>query len=164
MPYADGRLRPDETFVNDRFGGRIYVDVGQTTHSRIFPEGDFKDAIVRDQAARQAFAQGRFDQITQHDGGGSTQRPTTPTRSGHGTGRSAVDLAVAHTGHLPIVETSHVIRSIEAAGGRAIFAKNSLCVKALEQTGGNVTHTARLLKISRKSLQTKMKELGLRDD
>lgn len=99
MPYADGRLRPDETFVNDRFGGRIYVDVGQTTHSRIFPEGDFKDAIVRDQAARQAFAQGRFDQITQHDGGGSTQRPTTPTRSGHGTGRSAVDLAVAHTGH-----------------------------------------------------------------
>ena len=34
--------------------------------------------------------------------------------------------------------------------------------RALEQTGGNVTHTARLLKISRKSLQTKMKELGLR--
>ena len=36
--------------------------------------------------------------------------------------------------------------------------------RALEQTGGNVTHTARLLKISRKSLQNKMKELGLRDD
>ena len=36
--------------------------------------------------------------------------------------------------------------------------------KALKQTEGNVTHTARLLKISRKSLQTKMKELGLRDD
>ena len=36
--------------------------------------------------------------------------------------------------------------------------------RALAQTGGNVTHTARLLKISRKSLQNKMKELGLRDD
>jgi two-component system, NtrC family, response regulator AtoC len=39
-----------------------------------------------------------------------------------------------------------------------------LIVKALEQTGRNVTKAARLLKISRKSLQIKMKELGLRDD
>ncbi|HSN81934.1 MAG TPA: sigma-54 dependent transcriptional regulator [Polyangiales bacterium] len=36
--------------------------------------------------------------------------------------------------------------------------------RALDQTGGNVTHTARLLKISRKSLQNKMKELGLRGE
>ncbi len=36
-------------------------------------------------------------------------------------------------------------------------------MKALEETGGNVTQAARLLKISRKSLQMKMKELGLRD-
>ena len=35
--------------------------------------------------------------------------------------------------------------------------------RALEQTGGNVTHAARLLKISRKGLQLKMKELGLRE-
>jgi DNA-binding NtrC family response regulator len=34
---------------------------------------------------------------------------------------------------------------------------------ALAQTGGNVTHAARLLKISRKGLQLKMKELGLRE-
>ncbi len=34
---------------------------------------------------------------------------------------------------------------------------------ALLQTGGNVTHAARLLKISRKGLQLKMKELGLRE-
>jgi len=34
---------------------------------------------------------------------------------------------------------------------------------ALSQTGGNVTHAARLLKISRKGLQLKMKELGLRE-
>ena len=34
--------------------------------------------------------------------------------------------------------------------------------KALDETGGNVTQAARLLKISRKSLQMKMKEFGLR--
>jgi two-component system, NtrC family, response regulator AtoC len=35
--------------------------------------------------------------------------------------------------------------------------------RALDETGGNVTQAARKLQISRKSLQTKMKELGLRD-
>jgi DNA-binding NtrC family response regulator len=35
--------------------------------------------------------------------------------------------------------------------------------RALAQTNGNVTHAARLLKISRKGLQLKMKELGLRE-
>jgi DNA-binding NtrC family response regulator len=42
--------------------------------------------------------------------------------------------------------------------------ERQLIVKALEQTKGNVTHAARLLKISRKGLQLKMKELGLRDE
>jgi two-component system, NtrC family, response regulator AtoC len=42
--------------------------------------------------------------------------------------------------------------------------ERKLINKALEQTGRNVTRAAQLLKISRKSLQTKMKELGLRDD
>ena len=35
--------------------------------------------------------------------------------------------------------------------------------KALLETSGNVTQAARQLRISRKSLQTKMKELGLRE-
>lgn len=35
--------------------------------------------------------------------------------------------------------------------------------RALDATGGNVTRAARTLEISRKSLQTKMKELGLRE-
>jgi DNA-binding NtrC family response regulator len=35
--------------------------------------------------------------------------------------------------------------------------------RALKQTNNNVTHAARLLKISRKGLQLKMKELGLRE-
>ena len=41
--------------------------------------------------------------------------------------------------------------------------ETELIVKALGQTRGNVTHAARLLKISRKGLQLKMKELGLRE-
>jgi DNA-binding NtrC family response regulator len=41
--------------------------------------------------------------------------------------------------------------------------ERELVGRALTQTGGNVTHAARLLKISRKGLQLKMKELGLRD-
>ena len=41
--------------------------------------------------------------------------------------------------------------------------ERELIVRALKQTSGNVTHAARLLKISRKGLQLKMKELGLRE-
>ena len=41
--------------------------------------------------------------------------------------------------------------------------ERELISKALQQTGGNVTQAADRLKISRKTLQTKMKELGLRD-
>jgi two-component system, NtrC family, response regulator AtoC len=37
-------------------------------------------------------------------------------------------------------------------------------MRALDETGGNVTRAAALLKISRKSLQNKMKEFGLRHD
>jgi len=41
--------------------------------------------------------------------------------------------------------------------------ERELIVRALKQTQGNVTHAARLLKISRKGLQLKMKELNLRE-
>jgi two-component system response regulator AtoC len=41
--------------------------------------------------------------------------------------------------------------------------ERELIVRALDETGGNVTQAARLLKISRKSLQMKMKEFGLRE-
>jgi two-component system response regulator AtoC len=42
--------------------------------------------------------------------------------------------------------------------------ERDLIAKALEETGGNVTRAAQKLKISRKGLQLKMKELGLRDE
>jgi two-component system response regulator AtoC len=41
--------------------------------------------------------------------------------------------------------------------------ERELIVKALDETGGNVTQAAQRLRISRKSLQNKMKEFGLRD-
>jgi two-component system, NtrC family, response regulator AtoC len=41
--------------------------------------------------------------------------------------------------------------------------ERNLILAALEETGGNVTHAAKRLKISRKSLQNKMKELNLRE-
>ncbi|MBI3183131.1 MAG: sigma-54-dependent Fis family transcriptional regulator [Myxococcales bacterium] len=47
---------------------------------------------------------------------------------------------------------------------KAAELEKDLIAKALEETGGNVTRAAKLLQISRKSLQTKMKEFGLRDE
>jgi transcriptional regulator with GAF, ATPase, and Fis domain len=41
--------------------------------------------------------------------------------------------------------------------------ERDLIQRALDETSGNVTQAAKKLQISRKSLQTKMKELGLRD-
>jgi DNA-binding NtrC family response regulator len=41
--------------------------------------------------------------------------------------------------------------------------ERELIQRALDETGGNVTQAARKLKISRKSLQNKMKEFGLRE-
>ncbi len=51
----------------------------------------------------------------------------------------------------------------EAVREATAKVERELIVAALARTGGNVTHTARLLRISRKSLQMKMKELGLRE-
>ena len=59
--------------------------------------------------------------------------------------------------------TSGEIGLKELVREAAAKIERDLIVKALQQTGGNVTHAARMLKISRKSLQTKMKELGLRE-
>ncbi len=57
-------------------------------------------------------------------------------------------------------EASGLKQQVKAAMSRL---ESELIVQALKQTGGNVTHAARLLKISRKGLQLKMKELGLRE-
>jgi two-component system response regulator AtoC len=51
----------------------------------------------------------------------------------------------------------------EAVRAETERVERELIQRALDETGNNVTQAARKLKISRKSLQTKMKELGLRD-
>jgi len=73
----------------------------------------------------------------------------------------------------PLPPPSNEPSSASSAGGldglkeqvKAAMSRleRELIVRALEQTNGNVTHAARLLKISRKGLQLKMKELGLRE-
>ena len=52
----------------------------------------------------------------------------------------------------------------EIVRGQVQAIERDLIVRGLEVTGGNVTRTAKLLKISRKSLQMKMKEFGLREE
>jgi two-component system response regulator AtoC len=66
---------------------------------------------------------------------------------------------------------SDIVDSLSEEGGlkeavREATARieRELILRALKQTHNNVTHAARMLKISRKSLQIKMKELGLRED
>jgi two-component system, NtrC family, response regulator AtoC len=66
--------------------------------------------------------------------------------------------------HIPTPPQSEAVGSLkEAVKAETERVERELIQRALDETGGNVTQAARRLKISRKSLQTKMKELGLRD-
>lgn len=62
--------------------------------------------------------------------------------------------------HLPAGETGlkDVVRETTSRLEREYISR------ALEETGSNVTQAAKLLKISRKSLQNKMKQFGLREE
>jgi DNA-binding NtrC family response regulator len=62
---------------------------------------------------------------------------------------------------LPSIPAEASMKDIVKGATAAI--EKDLIVRALEETGGNVTQSAKKLKISRKSLQNKMKEFGLRD-
>jgi nitrogen regulation protein NR(I) len=70
----------------------------------------------------------------------------------------------------PLADASVDLGTLPAEGGLKEHVKvamsrleRDLVSRALKQTNNNVTHAARLLKISRKGLQLKMKELGLRE-
>jgi len=74
---------------------------------------------------------------------------------------------VSGAGHLPQVRvplSSLGMDLKEAVRLGSRMVEEVLIREALQQTGGNVTRSARLLGISRRSLQSKMKELGLRDE
>jgi DNA-binding NtrC family response regulator len=98
---------------------------------------------------------------------GETRAPNTPMPS---------PVAITPGGEpLPKQEGETTPTPGDAAAGPTAFGlreqvraammrlERDLIVRALAQTGGNVTRAARLLKISRKGLQLKMKELGLRE-
>jgi DNA-binding NtrC family response regulator len=75
-------------------------------------------------------------------------------------GVPSVRPAVAHAAPGEAASGDGLKEQVKAAMSRL---ERELIIKALEQTNSNVTHAARLLKISRKGLQLKMKELGLRE-
>jgi two-component system response regulator AtoC len=64
---------------------------------------------------------------------------------------------------LPVAASAPAGSLKEAVRAETERVERGLIMRALEETAGNVTQAARKLKISRKSLQTKMKEFGLRD-
>jgi DNA-binding NtrC family response regulator len=85
-------------------------------------------------------------------------------------------IAATSSGNLPMVQNPTVappttlppvgeeVGSLkEAVRAETERVERELIQRALDETAGNVTQAARKLQISRKSLQTKMKELGLRD-
>jgi two-component system response regulator AtoC len=74
-------------------------------------------------------------------------------RSLAGTPAGGVDASGVHDGSM-----KDIVRQATAE------LERDLIQRALDDTHGNVTHAARKLKISRKSLQIKMKELGLREE
>ncbi|NTX06944.1 sigma-54-dependent Fis family transcriptional regulator [Myxococcus sp. CA051A] len=82
-----------------------------------------------------------------------------PVRQGAGVQASPAPPPSAPTLEVPTGEVGlkDIVRM------KAAELERDLIVKKLDETGGNVTRAARLLQISRKSLQTKMKEFGLRD-
>ena len=86
------------------------------------------------------------DNLPQEVRGGSGPVLTTPPPD--------ASLAVALSGDAGLKEHVKVAMS---------RLERDIVSRALAQTNGNVTHAARLLKISRKGLQLKMKELGLRE-
>ena len=80
--------------------------------------------------------------------------------------------AAAATAAAPRADGAPALDDVDLAGDTSLKGivraetsrvEKEFIAKALAETGGNVTQAARLLKISRKSLQMKMKEFGLRD-
>jgi two-component system response regulator AtoC len=79
---------------------------------------------------------------------------------------SAADLpkAMQQEETLELLDGTSLVDGLkERVKAATLRLERELIDRALRETHGNVTHAARLLKISRKGLQLKMKELGLRE-
>jgi len=70
---------------------------------------------------------------------------------------SAIDAASAAASKHPVGPLKELVRET------TVRLEKEFIIKALRETEGNVTRAAQILQISRKSLQNKMKEFGLRD-
>src|SRR5690606_1014423 len=81
--------------------------------------------------------------------------------SGAAHGRSASASPDERQIRLPLSSLGHDLKEAVKAGSRLV--EEALIREALTKTDGNVTRSARALGISRRSLQSKMKELGLRE-
>ena len=101
-----------------------------------------------------------------HLGGASPAGRSTPV-TGHGTHEAEAASPTSSSGPTTLTSLPAVTAPAgslkEAVRVETERVERELIIRALEETGGNVTQAARKLKISRKSLQTKMKEFGLRD-
>ena len=75
--------------------------------------------------------------------------------------RLAIDARDERQIRLPLSSLGHDLKEAVKAGSRLV--EEALIREALAKTDGNVTRSARALGISRRSLQSKMKELGLRE-
>ena len=92
--------------------------------------------------------------------------PTDITESkipGKSQGTSNSQLSQTPSGPADTLEVDENTSLKDVVRAETNRVEKELIVKALEETSGNVTQAAKLLKISRKSLQTKMKDFGLRD-
>jgi len=90
--------------------------------------------------------------------GSGAEPRVEPPRSGETT-----LLPLPDDGEAPVTPPGEVGSLKEAVRVETERVERDLIQRALDETGGNVTKAARKLQISRKSLQTKMKELGLRE-
>ncbi|HVZ72661.1 MAG TPA: sigma-54 dependent transcriptional regulator [Polyangia bacterium] len=87
-----------------------------------------------------------------------------PEIGAHLVAAAAAPVAPAVEGSAPVQGPPTPAGSLkEAVRAQTERVERELIQRALDETGGNVTQAARKLKISRKSLQTKMKEFGLRE-
>ncbi len=75
--------------------------------------------------------------------------------------RSSVDQLLSEPSSFAAAASSDGLK--EQVKAATILLERKLIIHALRQTNWNVTHAARYLKISRKGLQLKMKELNLRE-
>ncbi len=100
------------------------------------------------------------DELRGTEAGDVAPEPKPIPAPAEATDAEPLDAADPKLIRLPLASLGFDLKEAVRAGSRMV--EEALISEALSQTQGNVTRSARLLGISRRSLQSKMKELGLR--